>query len=95
MRHRAQKGFRGIFFGITQHQKGYIFLRTTQTEDNIFVRCYFYESSSSSLTYMSQRYAEAVDTRPAVSYIPYAASSREQTGDIIMFAQFEEGKLLY
>ena len=32
--------------------------------------------------------------RPAVYYITYATSSREQTGDIIMFEQFEEGDLL-
>ena len=24
MRHQSQKGFRGIFVGITQHQKGYL-----------------------------------------------------------------------
>ena len=29
-----------------------------------------------------------------VSYIPYATSSREQTGYIITFAQFEEENLL-
>ena len=29
--------------------------------------------------------------RPTVTYTPYAASSKEQTGDIITFAQFEEG----
>ena len=33
-------------------------------------------------------------TRPAVSYIPYATSLREQTGDIITFTQFKEGNLL-
>ena len=43
---------------------------------------------------MSQPYSEAMDMRPAVLYIPYATSSKEQTGDIIMFAQFEEGGLL-
>ena len=32
--------------------------------------------------------------RPAVSYIPYTTSSREKTGNIIMFAQFKEGDLL-
>ena len=32
--------------------------------------------------------------RPAVTYTPYATSSKEQTGDIITFAQFEEGDLL-
>ena len=30
----------------------------------------------------------------SVTYTPCAVSSREQTGDIIMFAQFEEGDLL-
>ena len=32
--------------------------------------------------------------RPAVSYTPYATSSKEQTGDVITFTQFEEGNLL-
>ena len=31
--------------------------------------------------------------RPDVTYTPCATSSREQTGDIITFAQFEEGDL--
>ena len=31
--------------------------------------------------------------RPVVSYIPFAASSHEQTGDIIKFSHFEEGNL--
>ena len=32
--------------------------------------------------------------RPAVTYTPYATSSKEQTGNVITFAQFEEGNLL-
>ena len=32
--------------------------------------------------------------RLAVTYTPYATSSKEQTGDVITFAQFEEGDLL-
>ena len=32
--------------------------------------------------------------RPAVTYTPYATTSREKTGDIIMFAYFEEGNIL-
>ena len=32
--------------------------------------------------------------RPAVTYTPYGTSSREKTGDIITFAQFEEGNIL-
>ena len=35
-----------------------------------------------------------MDIQPVVSYIPYATSSKEQTGDIITFIQFEEGNLV-
>ena len=31
--------------------------------------------------------------RPAVTYTQYATSSKEQTGNVITFAQFEEGDL--
>ena len=32
--------------------------------------------------------------RPEVTYTPYATSLKEQTGNVIKFAQFEEGDLL-
>ena len=32
--------------------------------------------------------------RPTVTYTPYTTSSKEQTGDVITFTQFEEGNLL-
>ena len=32
--------------------------------------------------------------RPAAKYTLYDTSSKEQTGDVIMFAQFEEGNIL-
>ena len=32
--------------------------------------------------------------RPEVTYTPYDTSSKEQTGDLIMFALFEEGNIL-
>ena len=32
--------------------------------------------------------------RPAVTYTPYATSSKEQTGDIITFSHFEKGDLV-
>ena len=31
--------------------------------------------------------------RPAVTYTPYEMSLEEQTGDVITFAQFEEGNI--
>ena len=31
---------------------------------------------------------------PSVTYTPYDTSSKDQTGNIITFAQFEEGDLL-
>ena len=42
---------------------------------------------------MLQPYSESMVMRLAVKYTPCATSSREQTGDIIMFAQFEEGDI--
>ena len=32
--------------------------------------------------------------RPEVTYTPYSTSSKEQTGNAITFAQFEEGNIL-
>ena len=32
--------------------------------------------------------------RPAVTYTLYSTSSKEQTGDVITFAHFEEGNIL-
>ena len=54
----------------------------------------FDEIFSSALSYTSRPYAEAMAMHPAVTYTPYATSSKEQTGDIITFAQFEEGNLI-
>ena len=54
----------------------------------------FDESFSSALSYTSRPYLEAMTMRPAVTYTPYAMSSKEQTGDVIMFAHFEEGYVL-
>ena len=54
----------------------------------------FDESFSSALSYTSWPYAEAMEMRPEVTYTPYATSPKEQTDNIITFAQFEEGGLL-
>ena len=48
---------------------------------------------SSALPYTPRPYSEAMEMRPAVMYTPYATSSKEQTGDVITFAQFEEGSI--
>ena len=54
----------------------------------------FDESFSSVLSYTLRSYSEAMAMRPAVTYTPYATFSKEQTGEIITFTQFEEGNLL-
>ena len=46
------------------------------------------------LSYTSRLYAEAMAMHPAGTYTPYATSSKEQTDDVITFAQFEEGNLI-
>ena len=43
---------------------------------------------------MSRPYSEVMVMRPEVTYTPYATSLKEQTGDVITFAQFEEGDIL-
>ena len=43
---------------------------------------------------MSQPYIEAMDMRLSVTYTPCATYLRGKTGNIITFAQFEEGGLL-
>ena len=54
----------------------------------------FDKSLSSPLAYTSRPYSEAMVMRPEVTYTPYVRSSKEQTGDVITFAQFEEGNIL-
>ena len=54
----------------------------------------FDKSFYSALAYTSRPYSEEMSMRPAVTYTPYATSLKEQTGDVITFAQFEEGNIL-
>ena len=54
----------------------------------------FDESFSIALAYTSRTYSEAMVMCLAVTYTPYEKSLKEQTGDVITFAQFEEGKIL-
>ena len=54
----------------------------------------FDKKNSSALAYTPQPYSEAMAMRSAVTYTPYGTSSREKTGDINTFAQFEEGNIL-
>ena len=94
MHHQAQKGFCGIFVGIPQHQKGYpayvpITIKVISSYDDVFD-----ESFSSALSYTPRPYSEAIVMRPAVTYRPYVTSSKKETGDVITFAQFEEGDSL-
>ena len=94
MRHQAQKGFRGIFVGIPEHQKGYLVYVPSTKKVISSYDVVFDKSFSSALSYTSRPYSEAMAMRPAVTYTLYAKSSREQTGYVIMFAQFEEGNIL-
>ena len=91
MRHQAQKGFRGIFVGIPEHQKGYLVYVPSTRMIMYSYDVVFDESFSNTLSYTSQPYSEAMEMRPSVTYKPYGTCSREQTCDIITFTQFEEG----
>ena len=94
MRHQAQKGFRGIFVGIPQHQKWYLVYIPSTRKVILLYDVVFDEIFSSQLSYTSRLYAEAMTMRPTVTYTSYATSSKEKTGNVITFAQFEEGNLI-
>ena len=54
----------------------------------------FLMRNPSALAYTSRPYSKVMAVRPSVAYTPYATSSKEQTGNIITSAHFEEGGLL-
>ena len=56
---------------------------------------FLYESFSSALGYTPHPYLEAMAMRLAVTYTPYATYSTEPTCDMIKFAKFEQGDLLF
>ena len=90
MRHQAQKWFHGIFIRITEHQKRYLVYVPSPTKIISSYDVVLDESCSSTLSYTSQPYLEAMAMHTEVTYTPYGTSSRKQTDDIITFAQFEE-----
>ena len=94
MCHQPQKGFCGIFVGIIQHQKGYIVYIPITRKIVSSHGVVFDETISSALSYTSCPYSEALTMQLSVSYIRYAISYHEQTGDIITFVHFEEGYLV-
>ena len=94
MRHQVKKGFRLIFVGIPEHQKGYLLYLPSTRKVIYSYDVVFDKSFSSALSYTSQPYSEAMVVRPAVTYTPYATSSKEKTGNVITFTHFEEGYLL-
>ena len=57
MRHQAQKSFRDIFVGITQHQKGYIVYVLSKRKIRSSYDVVFDESFSSALAYTPRPYA--------------------------------------
>ena len=94
IRQQAQKGLHGILVVIPQHQKGYLVYIPSTRKVILSYDIVFDESFSSALSYTSRPYAEAMAMRLTVTYTLYAMSSKEQTSNVITFAQFEEGGLL-
>ena len=86
MRHQAQKGFRGIFVGIPEHQKGYLVYVSITRKVISSYNVVFDGGKYSALSYTSRPYSEVMAMRPAVTYTLYVTSSREQTGSVITFA---------
>ena len=70
VRHQVQKGFRGIFIGITQHQKGYLVYVPSSRNIISSYDVVFDENFSITLEYTSQPYSEAMAMRSPVTYTP-------------------------
>ena len=69
MHHQAQKGFRGIFVGIPEHQKGYLVYVPSTRKIIYSYDVVFDESFSNALAYMPRPYSEAMAMRPAVWHV--------------------------
>ena len=69
MHYQAQKGFCGIFVGITQNQNGYLMYRTSTNEIIPSYDVVLDESVSSMLAYTSLPYSEEMPMCPDVTYI--------------------------
>ena len=93
IRHKAQKCFCSIFVEIPQHQKGCLVYVTSTKKIISSYDAVFDESFSIALAYTSRPYSEVMDMRSSVTYTPCATYLRGKTGDIITFAQFEEGNI--
>ena len=76
MRHQAQKGFRGIFVGIPEHQKVYLVYVPSTRKIISSYDVVFDEIFSCALAYTSRPYSEAMAMRPAVTYTLHAMSSK-------------------
>ena len=74
MCHQAQKGFRGIFIGIPQHQKGYLLYVPSSRKIIYSYDVVFDEIISSDFEYRSRPYSEEMAMRPSVTYTPCSAS---------------------
>ena len=77
MRHQAQKGFRGVFVGIPEHQNGYLVYIPSTRKIISSYDVVFDESVSIALAYTLLPYSEAMVMRPAVKYTPYATCLKE------------------
>ena len=91
MHHQPQKVSRDIFVGIPQNQKGYLVYVPSTRKKKFLTRLCVWQKQSRELAHISHPYSEALMTQPDVSYIPYTTLSCKKTGNIIAFAQFEEG----
>ena len=61
MRHQSQKGFRGFFVEIPQHQKGYIIYVPSTRRIVSSHEVVFDKNKYSTLAYTSRPYSEALD----------------------------------
>ena len=88
--HQPQKGFRIIFVGITQHQKGYL-IYIPSTQEIVSSHGVVFENRfPKELAYTSLTYSRSLATQPEVLYVLYAKTFHEQTRTFLTLINLEE-----
>jgi transposase InsO family protein len=91
----TQQGIRGIFIGLAENQKGYLFYSPASRQIYISGDITFDEHFSSTIATTWRPHRDNLALRPVASYIPTASTTLEQTGDVFVTlpSVVEEGEI--
>jgi hypothetical protein len=80
---QTERGIRGIFVGLAENQKGYLFYSPASRQLYISADVTFDETFSSTIATTWHLHCDTLALRPAASDIPIISDTLEHTGDVI------------